>query len=96
MYLPLETTAGVIDEMEREMWQNEREKFGAKTKITIKFGPFEWPDLQTTTPASPTEEEATHAALDEVLLTEAVTLPEGNISFAIKNLTKKNVKKDQK
>ena len=46
--MPLETTASMIDEIEAEIWNSEKEKFESKTKLTIKFGPFEWINIETT------------------------------------------------
>ena len=46
--MPLETTASMIDEIEAELWNSEKEKFDTKTKLTIKFGPFEWINIETT------------------------------------------------
>ena len=46
--MPLETTASMIDEIEAEIWSSEKEKFDTKTKLTIKFGPFEWVNIETT------------------------------------------------
>ena len=48
VYMPLETTASMIDEIEAEIWSSEKEKFDTKTKLTIKFGPFEWVNIETT------------------------------------------------
>ena len=48
VYMPLETTASMIDEIEAEIWNSEKEKFDTKTKLTIKFGPFEWINVETT------------------------------------------------
>ena len=48
VYMPLETTASMIDEIEAEIWNSEKEKFDTKTKLTIKFGPFEWVNIETT------------------------------------------------
>ena len=46
--MPLETTASMIDEIEAEIWNSEKEKFDTKTKLTLKFGPFEWINIETT------------------------------------------------
>ena len=56
VFIPLETTAATADEKESANWIEEKEKFTAKTKITIKFGPMEWPDLQTTTEMPPIDQ----------------------------------------
>jgi len=65
--MPLETTESVVNEIEEELWIEEKEKFTAKTKLTIKFGPMEWPDLQTTTEAPPS---VTEAEIDSILQTQ--------------------------
>lgn len=66
VYMPLETTASMIDEIEAEIWNSEKEKFDTKTKLTIKFGPFEWVNIETT-PQPETDTETTPAFEMEII-----------------------------
>lgn len=56
----------VLDEFEQALFESEKELLASKTRITIKFGPFDWVDMVQTTEETPatTAPEITQPSLD--------------------------------
>lgn len=67
VFIPLETTPSmVLDEFEQALFESEKELLASKTRLTIKFGPFDWVDMVQTTEESvlATTEMVTQPSLD--------------------------------
>jgi len=65
VFMPLETTASmVLDEFEQALFDEEKDMLASKTRLTIKFGPFDWVDMVQTTEATTVTEEVTKPSLD--------------------------------
>ena len=56
----------VLDEFEQALFESEKELLSSKTRITIKFGPFDWIDMVQTTEETPatTAPEVTQPSFD--------------------------------
>ena len=54
----------VLDEFEQALFDEEKELLASKTRLTIKFGPFDWVDMVQTTEAPTVTEEITQPSLD--------------------------------